>query len=157
MASSTYEITALALALLPASDRARSKDWRTYSLEWTPINAGAANVQAQFQVDSSVDFVALLACGEVTSTAAPPVENAAAQYTLQLTAADSKVFDKNVHWRNLAGSAQAPFPLPFPWWLSKGTTVTGLLTSLFNANENVRLTFHGFALKGFGKDTSRAY
>ena len=157
MASSTYEITALALALLPASDRARSKDWRAYSLEWVPINAGQANVQAQFQVDTSIDFVALYATGEVTSTAAPPVENAAPQYTLQLNAADTKVFDKNVHWQNIAGSAKQPFPLPFPWWLSKGTTVTGLLTSLFNANENVRLTFHGFALKGFDRTTSRAY
>lgn len=157
MASSTYEITALALALLPASDRARAKDWRAYSMEWLPVNAGAANVQAQFQVDSSVDFVALYCCGEVTSTANPPVENAAPQYMLQLNAADTKVFDKNVHWRNFVGTGQNPFPLPFPWWLSKATTVVGFLTSLFNANENVRLTFHGFALKGFGKDTSRAY
>src|SRR5919205_372434 len=98
MASSTYEVTALALGLLPASDRARAKDYAAYSLEWLPINANTANVPAQFTVSADVDFVALYLTENATDTANPPVEDAAPQFTLNFKLADRQVFDKNVHW-----------------------------------------------------------
>lgn len=157
MASSTYEISALALALLPASDRERAKDYNAYSMEWLPINGGSANVQASFTVDSSVDFVATYVAGEVTDTATPPVEDATPQFMVQLKAADRQLFDKAIHWRALVGNGPAPFPLPFPLWLSKATTLLGTLTSLTNVARNVRLTFHGFVLRQYSRTTSRGY
>jgi hypothetical protein len=157
MAGATYEVPALALALLPQSDKIRSKDYAAYSLEWLPINAGLANVQQQFQIDSNTDFVGLFLTGNVTDTAAPPVEDAAPQFTLQFKMADRTVFDKNVHWRQVIGSAVSPFPLPFPWWLSRASTLTAFLTSLTNVNRNVRITVHGFILHTYGASTSRGY
>lgn len=157
MASSSYELPALALALLSASDRARSKDYNAYTLEWLPINGGSANVQASFTVDSSVDFVALYLTGEATDTATPPVEDATPQFLLQLKAADRQLFDRPIHWRNVAGSALQPFPLPFPIWLSKASTLLATLTSLTNVARNVRLTFHGFVLRQYDKTTSRGF
>lgn len=157
MASSSYEIPALALALLLASDRARSKDYNAYSMEWLPINGGAANVQASFTVDSSVDFVACYVTGEVTDTATPPAEDAAPMLMLQLKAADRQLFDRAIHWRTFVGNGPAPFPLPFPIWLSKATTLLATLTSLTNVARNVRLTFHGFVLRPYDRTTSRGY
>lgn len=157
MAGSTYEITALALALLSVSDRSRAKDYNAYSMEWLPINGGSANVQASFTVDSSVDFVALYCTGEVTDTATPPVEDATPQLMLQLKAADKQLFDRPIHWRVLVGNGPAPFPLAFPLWLSKASTLLGTLTSLTNVARNVRLTFHGFVLRSYDKTTSRGY
>lgn len=157
MASATYEVPALALGLLPASDRARAKDYAAYSVEWLPITAAAANVQAQFQVDSQTDFVGLFVTGNATDTATPPVEDATPQMSLNFKAADRQTFDKNVHWRNFVGSGIAPFPLPFPWWLSRATTLTAFLTSLTNVNRNVRLTVHGFVLHTYAAGTSRGY
>lgn len=157
MASSTMEVTALALALLPQSDRVRSKDYQAYSLEWTPINAGAANVPQQFQIDANHDFVGLFLTGNSTDTANPPVEDTTPQLTLMFKAADRQVFDKNVHWRQVIGSGQSPFPLPFPWWLSRATTLFAQLTNLGTAARNVRITLHGFILHTYGASTSRGY
>lgn len=157
MAGSTYDVPAMALALLKASDRARSKDYAAYSLEWLPINGGVANQAAQFQVGSSVDFVGLFITGNATDTANPPVEDAAPQMTLQFNFADTRVFDKNVHWRQVIGSALNPFPLPFPWYLPAATTLTAYLTSLTNVARNVRITVHGFVLQAFPAAQSRGY
>ena len=157
MASATYEVPALSLALLPASDRARAKDYAAYSLEWLPINAGVANAQGQFTVDSQTDFVGLFVTGNATDTANPPVEDATLQATINFKLADRQTFDKNVHWRQFVGSAAQPFPLPFPWWIARATTLTAFLTSLTNVNRNVRLTVHGFVLHTYLAGTSRAY
>lgn len=157
MASSTYEVTALALGLLPQSDRARSKDYGAYSLEWLPINAGVANSPQQFTVDANTDFVGLYIAGNATDTANPPVEDTAPQFSVQFKIADHQVFDKAVHWRQVIGSAIAPFPLPFPWWISRAATLTATLTSLTNVNRNVRITIHGFILHTYGATTSRGY
>lgn len=147
----------MAIALLSASDRSRSKDYNAYTLEWLPINAGTSNVQASFTVDSSVDFVGLYMTGEVTDTATPPVEDATPQFLLQLKAADRQLFDRPIHWRMIAGVATQPFPLPFPLWLSRASTLLATLTSLTNVNRNVRLTIHGFVLRQYDKTTSRGF
>jgi hypothetical protein len=151
------EVTALALSLLPQSDRVRAKDYAAYSLEWLPINAGTANSPQQFTIDANTDFVGLFLTGNATDTAAPPVEDAAPQFTLQFKLADRTVFDKNVHFRQVIGSAAAPFPLPFPWWISRAATLTASLTSLTNVNRNVRITVHGFILHTYAASTSRGY
>jgi hypothetical protein len=157
MASATYEGSALAIALLPASQRNRSKTYAAYSIEWNPIQAGAANINSPFTVDSSTDFVALTLTGNVTDTAAPPVSDNSPQLLLQLKAADKLMFDKPVSWISVVGTNFNPFPLPFPIWLSKASTMTGILTSLSNINKIVRLTFHGFILQKFDKTQSRGY
>lgn len=157
MAGATYEVPAMSLALLPASDRKRAKDYAAYSLEWLPINANTANVPAQFTVSSDVDFVALYLTGNATDTANPPVEDAAPQFTLNFKLADRTVYDKNVHWRQCIGSALNPFPLPFPWWITRAATLLAQLTSLTNVNRNARITVHGFILHTYGASTSRGY
>lgn len=157
MASSTYEVPALALALLPKSDQARSKDYAAYSLEWLPITSGQSNVKAQFTIAADVDFIGLYLTGNSTDTATPPVEDTAPQLMLQFSVADRQVFDKAVHWRQVVGSAIAPFPMPFPWYMPKATTLTGFLTNLGNASRNVRVTVHGFILHTYGRTESRSY
>lgn len=157
MASATFEVPALAIALLPASDRARAKDYAAYSLEWLPIAANAARARAQFTVASDVDFVALYATGYATTNAAPPAVISPYHATLNLFVADRQMFDKDVIWTNFAGSSTSPFPLPFPIWLPKATTVTAVLTDLTTAAAVVRLTLHGFIMHDYARTTSRTY
>lgn len=157
MASATYEVTALALALLPESDRRRSKDFASYSVEWLPLAASAGRAKASVTIDAQHDFIGLLLTGNSTDTATPPVENATPQFTINFEFADRKVFDKEVHWRNIIGSASTPFPLPFPWWLSRASTLTGLLSNLTATANNARVTVHGFILHDYGRTSSRGY
>lgn len=158
MAGATYEIPALAIALLPASERAKSKDYAAYTLEWSPLAVSAARTPAKFTIDSSVNFVALYATGFVSDTAAPPVAIASPVLTLGLKVADRDVFDRDVHWMNIAGSALNPFPLPFPLYMPRATTLTGFLSNLSAATAVVaRLTFHGFVIHDYARDNSRAY
>lgn len=158
MASATYEVPALAIALLPASQREQSKDYAAYTLEWSPLAVSAARTSAKFTIDSSVNFVALYVTGYVTDTAAPPVDVPAPMLTLGLKVADRDLFDRDVHWRNFAGSAIAPMPLPFPLYMPRATTLQGFLSNLSAATAVVaRLTFHGFIIHDYGRDVSRAY
>jgi len=157
MAGATYEVPALAIALLAGSDKARSKDYAAYTLEWLPLAASQARVKATFTVDSQVDFVALYATGNATDTANPPVENATPQFLINFNVADRQVFDRDIHWRNAVGSAISPFPIPFPFYMPRATTLTGFLTNLTAVANNVRITFHGFVLHTYGKNESRAY
>lgn len=157
MASAMYEITALALALLPANQRNRSKVYAAYAMEWNPIQGSAASVNASFTVDSATDFVALTVAGSVVDTAAPPNNDANFTALLNLKVADRLIFDKPVAWPAVVGTQFNPFALPFPLWCSKASTVTGILTNLNTANRVVRLTFHGFLLQQFDKTQSRGY
>lgn len=157
MASATYEGSAMAVALLPASQRNRSKTYAAYSMEWNPIQGSAASINASFTVDSSTDFVALTVTGNATDTAAPPVADGSFTALLNLKAADRLLFDKPIQWLSFVGTNFNPFPLPFPLWLSKASTLTGILTNLNTAARVVRLTFHGFILQKFDKSQSRGY
>lgn len=157
MASATYETPALAIALLPESERQRAKDFASYTLEWLPMAASAARARASFTVASDVDFVALyvtgvaLVVGAATVIAAPGI-------MLNLLVADRQIFDKDVYWNTIAsGTAAAPFPLPFPLWLPKATTLTGVVSDLLATAANVRLTFHGFIMHQYGRQGSRVY
>lgn len=160
MPSASLETAALALALLPASQRARSMDYNAYSIEWLPLAASAAQQKASVTIDSSVDFVATEVSGEVTDTATPPVHNATPMATLQIQVADRKLFDKDVMWTNFVGNiAAAPgvHVLPFPLFLPRATTVTGFLTNLTPTAGNYRLTFHGFIIHDYSRTQSRAF
>lgn len=157
MASAIYEMTALALALLPASQRNRSKVFAGYAMEWNPIQGSAASINASFTVDSQTDFVGLLAVGNATDQSAPPVFDTNFTALLNLKVADRLIFDKPVSWPAFIGTNFGPFPLPFPLWCSKASTITGILTNLNTANRVVRLTFFGFLLMNFDKTQSRGY
>jgi hypothetical protein len=157
MASATMDITALALALLPASARALSKDYRAYSFEWVPLAVSAAATPADFTVDPRNDFIGVLVTGNATDTAAPPVENATPQFTLNIKVGESDVFDKNVHWRNFVGSAIAPFPIPFPLYLPRGVKTTARLTNLTAVAGNARITIHGFHIHDYPRTQSRGF
>lgn len=157
MAAATYEVTALSIALLPASYRERAKDFAAYSLEWSPLAASAARAKAQFQVASDVDFVALYATGFVTTTAAPPVDVASPAILINFSVADRQVFDKDVRWQTIIGNAGAPFPLPFPLWMPAATTLVGLATDLSTVASVTRVTFHGFIMHSYPRGQSRAY
>jgi len=160
MASGSLEITALSLALLPQSQRDRSKDYNAYSIEWLPLVASASQQKSSVTIDSSVDFVAISVSGTVTDTATPPVLNTTPQAMLSLQVADRKLFDKDVHWMNFVGNiggASGPFPLPFPLFLPRATTVTGFLTNLTATAANYRLTIHGYILHDYSRTSSRGY
>lgn len=160
MASSTMEVPALSIALLPPSQRAKSMDYNAYSLEWVPLAASASQAKATVTIDSSVDFVALYASGVVTDTATPPVLIASPMAMLSLQVADRKLFDKDVHWMNFVGavaSSSSFFPLPFPLFLPKATTVTGFLTNLTATAANYRLTLHGYIIHDYSRTQSRGY
>lgn len=157
MASAMYEMTALALALLPASQRNRSKVFAGYAMEWNPIQGSAASINASFTIDSQTDFVALTVIGNATDQSAPPVNDGNLTALLNLKVADRLIFDKPVAWTAFVGANANQFPLPFPLWCSKASTVTGILTNLNTANRVVRLTFYGFLLMNFDKTQSRGY
>lgn len=157
MASAIYEMTALALALLPANQRNRSKVFAGYAMEWNPIQGSAASINASFTVDSSTDFVGLLCVGNSVDQAAPPNNDANFTALLNLKVADRLIFDKPVSWPAFVGTSFNPFALPFPLWCSKASTVTGILTNLNTANRVARLTFYGFLLQNFDKTQSRGY
>lgn len=158
MPSATYEVPALSLALLPASQRALAKDVAAYSMEWLPLPAApAVNTAAQFVTDANTDFVALFASGFVTDTSNPPVVNFGLMATLQLKLAERTLSNIPVHWLNIVGSAAAPFPLPFPLFMPRATTLQGLLTSFQTTNMNARLTFHGYVLHSYGATLARGY
>lgn len=157
MASATYEVTALAMALLSSADRARAKDFTSYSLEWLPLAANASRSNQKFTVQADTDFVGLYITGNMTDTATPPVENATPQATIQFEIADRKSFDKDVHWRQVIGSAAQPFPLPFPWWISRASTLNAYLSNLTATAYNARITIHGFVLHDRPRTTSRGY
>lgn len=157
MASAMYEISALAIALLPANQRNLSKVFTSYAMEWNPIQGSAANVNASFTVDSATDFVALTIAGNAVDQAAPPNNDANFTALLNLKVADRLLFDKPVSWPAFVGTSFNPFPLPFPLWCSKASTITGILTNLNTANRVARLTFHGFILQSFDKTQSRGY
>lgn len=157
MASSTYEIPALSIATLPASQRALAKDVAAYSMEWLPITAGQQNAPAQFVTDANTDFVALFVSGFVTDTANPPVTDFGFVATLQLFLAERKLFNIPVHWQNFVGSGVGPFPLPFQWFMPKATTLIGSLNSLQTASRNARLTFTGYVLHTYEATLSRGF
>lgn len=157
MASATYEIPALSLALLPASQRALAKDVAAYSMEWLPVTAGQVNAPAQFVTDANTDFVALFVSGFVTDTSNPPVVDFGFMASLQLKLAERTLFNIPVHWLNFVGSAAGPFPLPFPWFMPKATTLQGLVNSFQTASRNARLTFHGYVLHTYEATLSRGF
>lgn len=157
MSSAMYEITALALALLPANQRNRSKVYAAYAMEWNPIQGGAASINASFTVDSQTDFVAISVTANVSDQSAPPVQDNSFTALLNLKVADRLLFDKPLSWNAFVGTAFNPFPLPFPLWCSKASTITGILTNLNTANRVARLTFHGLLLMNFDKSQSRGY
>lgn len=160
MPGATYEVPALAIALLPASQRAQSKDYQAYSVEWLTLLASASKQKATVTVDSSSDFVALFVSGVVTDTATPPVLVANPMATLNISVGERNVFDKDVHWMNFvgtAGAAQGMFPLPFPLYMPRATTLQAFLTNLTATAFNYRLTFHGIVIHDYSRTTSRGY
>lgn len=151
MASATYEVPALAIALLSANDRRRAKDYQGYSLEWLPLAANGARVAQEFVVDGSHDFIGLYITGEVTDTAAPPVEQATPQFMINFKIADRSVFDKDAHWRTVVGFATGPFPIPFPLYVPRSAKLVANLSNLTATAFNVRLTIHGLILHNFAQ------
>lgn len=157
MASSTFEVPALSISMLPPSQRALAKDLAAYSMEWLPVTAGQVNAPAQFVTDANTDFVALFVSGFVTDTSNPPVVDFGFSATLQLKLAERTLYNIPVHWTNFVGSGSAPFPLPFPWFMPKATTLQGLLNSFQTASRNARLTFSGYVLHTYGSTLSRGF
>lgn len=157
MASATFELPALSISLLPASQRALAKDVAAYSMEWLPVTAGQVNAPAQFVTDANTDFVALFVTGFVTDTANPPAVDFGLAATLQLKLAERTLFNIPVHWTNFVGAALTPLALPFPWFMPKATTVQGLLNSFQTASRNARLTFTGYVLHTYETTLSRGF
>lgn len=154
-----YDLVGVALRLLDMQNRATdAKDFAGYTLEWLPLAANAQRQKASFTVNSDVDFVALSATWYATDTGAPPVEQLTLQALINLSLADRQVFDRDTHIKAAFGQQTTNgFPLLFPLWLPRSSTLTGFLTNLDAANaRNVRLTLSGFILHaGRNANTSR--
>jgi hypothetical protein len=154
-----YDLLGVALRLLDMQGRANdAKDFAGYSLEWLPLAANAQRQKATFTINSDVDFVALSATWYATDTANPPAEVLAPMITFNLSLADRQIYDKDTFLKAAFGQQITNgFPLMFPLWLPRSTTLNGFMTNLDAANaRTVRLTFQGFILHaGRNANTSR--
>lgn len=149
MATPLYDTLGAALALLGKNGRLDdAKDFAGYTLEWTPLAANAQRQKSSFTINSDVDFVALAATWYATDTAAPPAEIAAPMVTINLALADRQVFDKDTFLKAAFGQqTTGGFPLMFPLWLPRSTTLTAFASNLDAANaRTLRLTLSGFIL-----------
>lgn len=138
------------LNLVPPSKRKNARLPGIYSLTWLPIAAGASNQPATLTTQNSSDFIALQLKAYVTSTAAPPVETTAPQLTMTITVGSNNYTVDNIGIPVGAFSSSAserrPFLFSFPWYIERNTTLTATLTSLFNADLNVRIFLEGIRI-----------
>jgi len=160
MPQPVYDLIGVALRLLDMQGRAGdAKDFAGYTFEWLPLAANAQRQKASFTVNSDVDFVAVSATWYATDTAAPPAEQLAPMALINLSLADRQIFDKDTFLKAAFGQQVTNgFPLMFPLWLPRSTTLSGFLTNLDAVNaRNVRLTFSGFILHaGRNANTNKA-
>ena len=141
------------LNLVPPSKRKLARLPGFYSLTWLPIAAGLANQPATVTTQNSSDFIALQLKAYVTTTANPPVEVTTPQLTLSIQVGSNNFMVDGVpiHVGGLAASAseRRPFVFSFPWYIDRNTTLTASLTSLFNADLNVRIFLEGIRIMNY--------
>lgn len=120
-----------------------------YDTSTLPLNAGAANIKAQFTVDASYGFV--LGVLNVASVIAGTEETDKSSWipaTIQLGLNSGDLWSADpVHINTIAGTAQRPGYFPTARYLAPSTTVNAILSSLLAAggnNYNIRLTFRGW-------------
>lgn len=133
---------------LPPALMDRERDYFGYSV--TELNLAAAAVATPtFAVQNDSDFLITAICGTARNPAAPTVVFATPAITLQVddAGAGRNLFNQAVDWRNLCGSAELAFVLPYPKLINRASTVTVTLTNLDAAQAyDVRVTFHGFKI-----------
>lgn len=151
MASATFEVTANALAMLPAKVRRRAKDYAGFTLDWNPVLASSTQATPQrafFTIPDDVDFVATMVTGVGLVSPAGAIVIPSVTPFLQFFLNDRAVFaDVATHFNMFAnGTAQAPLPLPFPLFMPRRSVLTGYATAQIVVDIIMRITFHGFVL-----------
>ena len=123
------------------------RDWFTYTAEFLPLNANAAqNVSVPIQADS--DFMLTGLSGTVKALVTSEVVIAAPAVTIRLesTGTGRNMMDRPVPWNNLVGTAERPFLLPSPHTLKANSTLLVALTELGGNARQVRIAFLGYKI-----------
>ena len=123
------------------------RDWFTYTAEFLPLNANAAqNVSVPIQADS--DFMLTGLSGTVKALVTDEVVIAAPAVTIRLenTGTGRNMMDRPVPWDNLVGTSQRPFLLPSPHTLKANSTLLVALTELGGNARQVRIAFLGYKM-----------
>lgn len=139
------------LGLLPASLWPYAKQYYAYELDAANVPSAGGNQPATAQINSDSHFLAEVVTAVVTATDDSSVV-ATPLITLQLqnTGDDQNWFLNPVWLTSFAGTAQLPFPLPFPRLLKASSVLTAIFTNFDAANaRKVRLTLHGFKIYGY--------
>ena len=129
---------------VPAKMRGRPKQFYAYQAIFNTIAAGATTPTTT-SIDNDSDFL-FLAINRVVTDSTQLVFLAAAPFLIQLqyTGAGSTFFQTPDHLDNVAGTAQLPGQLFYPFMVPGGATLTTTLTNLDSVNARVvRLSFPG--------------
>lgn len=139
------------LGLIASSLWPYAKQYYAYELDASPVPLGGGSAQVATQINSDSHFLAEVVTAVVTSIDNQTVV-AAPVMTVQLqnTGDDQNWFQSAVWLTNFAGTAQLPFPLPFPRLLKASSVLTAVFTNFDTGNaRTVRLTIHGFKIYGY--------
>jgi hypothetical protein len=142
------------LRLLPPNRQNAARQWAYYSLLYLPLAASAPAAKATVTTQSDSDFIVMRIKAYATDTAAPPVENATPQATLDLRIADTAFGpDQNpVHIQAFAVSVaeRRGHDLEFPVLVPRNTALVGFVANLTATAMNLRI--HLFGVRIFGYD-----
>lgn len=129
---------------LPSDKRGRAKQFYAYQALFNPIAAGATT-PVTTAVDNDSDFLVMAINAIVTDTT-QLIRSAFMAFTIQLqyTGAGSTFFQIADHLENVAGDAQEPGQLFYPFLVPGGASLVTTLANLDNVNARiVRLSFPG--------------
>lgn len=129
---------------VPAEMRGRQKQFYAYEAVFNTLAAGATT-PVTTSIDNDSDFL-FLGINRVVTDSTQLIALAFAPMLIQLqyTGAGSTFFQTADHLENVAGTAQLPGTLVFPFVVPGGATLTTTLTNLDAVNARVvRLSFPG--------------
>lgn len=136
------------LDAIPDNLRENDRDYFAYSLTVANLLAGTA-VQPNLAMSDDSHFLMDYITGVAANPANPSVQFATPALTLLIVdqGAGRQLENQAVHWGTTVGSAQLPFPTPWPKFFNRGATVQIQLANLDAVQAyTIWITLHGFKI-----------
>jgi hypothetical protein len=132
------------LGLIPSDAWDKFKQYFAFNFPFIPLGASSTGVLS-VNVDSSADFVGMLATTQCTSTdETQKLAYFPALAQFALTAGATVFSDQTFPLGSLAPDASSPMYLPYPMYIPANSTLTLTLQNLEATSRNYRVTLHGF-------------
>lgn len=137
------------LPYIPRELRKYKKDFFAYSVESLGLAAGGA-ATPNFAVQNDSDFLATHVVGIALNANNVTVAFVNPAVTLEIRDGGSGrlLFNRAFHWNMVVGTAQRPFPLPYPKFIKRASqvdvTFTNLTAGATAQPYDIRVAFHGF-------------